>query len=82
MRMAAAGVMSTSVTRWTSSFIITTSPGLLTMIVQEFIDWDHYVRCMCIGQEHVLPMKYDPRERRYHVEHAHLSPELGERVVQ
>lgn len=55
--------------------------GLLTMILQEFIEWDHYVRCMCIGQEHVLPMKYDPRERRYHVEHAHLSPELGERVV-
>jgi hypothetical protein len=29
----------------------------------------------------VLPMKYDPRERKYHVEHDHLSPELGARVV-
>ncbi|MFQ5436172.1 MAG: RimK family alpha-L-glutamate ligase [Anaerolineae bacterium] len=55
--------------------------GLLTMVVQEFIEWDHYVRCMCLGQEHVLPMKYDPGERRYHVEHDHLGPELGERVV-
>jgi hypothetical protein len=55
--------------------------GLLTMILQEFIEWDHYVRCMCIGQEKVLPMKYDPRERRYHVEHAHLSPDMGERIV-
>ena len=26
-------------------------------------------------------MKYDPRERKYHVEHEHLSPALGKRVV-
>ncbi|HET6680991.1 MAG TPA: hypothetical protein VFG84_07300, partial [Gemmatimonadaceae bacterium] len=55
--------------------------GMLTMIVQEFIEWDGFVRCMCIGQEHILPMKYDPRERRYLVEHAHLSPALGERIT-
>jgi hypothetical protein len=55
--------------------------GLLTMIVQEMIEWDHFVRCMCLGQEDILPMKYDPRERRYLVEHAHLSPALGERIV-
>jgi hypothetical protein len=56
--------------------------GLLTMVVQEFIRWDQFVRCLCIGQEEILPMKYDPRERRYLVEHAHLSPEVGGRVVQ
>ncbi|MBX6340873.1 MAG: hypothetical protein IRY97_00305 [Thermomicrobiaceae bacterium] len=56
--------------------------GLLTMIVQEFIEWEHYVRCLCIGQEDVLPIKYDPRERKYHVEHEHLSPELGRRIVE
>ena len=55
--------------------------GRLTMVVQEFIEWDHFVRCICIGQEHVLPMKYDPRERKYHVEHDHLSPALGQRIV-
>ena len=55
--------------------------GLLTMVIQEFIDWDHYVRCMCLGQEKVLPMKYHPGERKYYVEHDHLSPELGERIV-
>jgi hypothetical protein len=55
--------------------------GMLTMIVQEFIEWDGFVRCMCIGQEHILPMKYDPRERRYLVEHAHLSPVMGERIT-
>lgn len=55
--------------------------GLLTMVVQEFIHWDHYVRCMCLGQSEVLPMKYDPRERKYYVEHEHLTPEMGERIV-
>src|SRR5437660_14401 len=42
--------------------------GEKTMILQEFIDWDDYVRCICIGREHVLPLRYDPRspfERRY-----------------
>ena len=55
--------------------------GLLTMVVQEFIEWDQFVRCLCLGQEEVLPMKYDPRARRYLVEHEHLSPELGARIV-
>jgi hypothetical protein len=57
------------------------SSGLLTMVVQEFIEWDHFVRCIALGQSEVLPMKYDPKERRYHVEHEHLTPELGSRIV-
>jgi hypothetical protein len=56
--------------------------GLLTMVLQEFIEWDHYVRCMVLGQEHVLPMKYNPHEKKYHVSHDHLSPELGQRIVE
>jgi hypothetical protein len=55
--------------------------GLLTMVVQEFIEWDHFIRCICIGQKNVMPIKYDPRERKYHVEHEHMSPELGQRVI-
>ena len=55
--------------------------GRLTMIVQEFIEWEQFVRCLVIGQRDVLPMKYDPRERKYVVEHEHLSPELGRRIV-
>ena len=39
--------------------------GLLTMILQEYIRWDNYVRCMCLGQSEVLVMKYDPINRRY-----------------
>jgi hypothetical protein len=57
------------------------SSGLLTMIVQEFIEWEHFVRCMCLGQEEILPMKYDPRVRKYIVEHDHLGAALGARIV-
>ncbi|HCB48188.1 MAG TPA: hypothetical protein DEP47_01370 [Chloroflexi bacterium] len=56
--------------------------GLLTMVVQEFIEWEHYVRCMCLGQEEILPIKYNPHERRYYVEHNHLTPELGQRIFE
>ena len=55
--------------------------GQLQMIVQEFIEWDQFIRCLAIGQRDVLPMRYDPGERKYHVEHEHLSPELGQRIV-
>jgi hypothetical protein len=41
------------------------SSGLLTMIVQEFIRWEQYVRCVCIGRRDVLPICYDPNQRRY-----------------
>ena len=56
--------------------------GLLTMVVQEFIQWDQFVRCLCLGQEEILPMPYDPRERRYLVQAGYLSPELEARIVQ
>jgi hypothetical protein len=55
--------------------------GLLTMILQEFIEWEHYVRCICLGQETVMPIKYHPGERKYYVEHDHLSRDLGRRIV-
>lgn len=58
--------------------------GTQTMILQEYIRWEHYVRCICIGQSRVLPIRYDPRaprHQRYIVDHKHLSPSLGARVV-
>jgi hypothetical protein len=55
--------------------------GLLTMIVQEFIQFDHFVRCLVIGRDEVLPMKYDPGQRKYVVDHSHLTPQLGARIV-
>ncbi|HSJ08729.1 MAG TPA: hypothetical protein VK928_02420 [Longimicrobiales bacterium] len=56
--------------------------GQLQMILQEFIEWEQFIRCICLGRDTVLPIKYDPKERRYHVEHDHLSPELGQRIVE
>jgi hypothetical protein len=35
--------------------------GRLTMIAQEGIEWEQYVRCVVIGQESVLPLLWDPR---------------------
>jgi hypothetical protein len=55
--------------------------GLRTMIVQEFITWDRFVRCLCIGQQIIQPIHYDPRERKYHVDEDYLSPALRERVM-
>jgi len=56
--------------------------GLLTMILQEFIEWDHFVRCIVLGQENVLATRYDPGERRYHLDHDHLSPEMGKQITE
>ena len=39
--------------------------GELVMTLQEFIDFDEYVRCICIGREDILPIQYDPRRRCY-----------------
>lgn len=55
--------------------------GLLTMVVQEFIDFEQFVRCMALGQDQVLVMRYDPHARRYHVDDAYLAPALHARVV-
>ena len=58
------------------------SSGLLTMIAQEFIQWDQYVRCMCVGQNTVLPMPYDPHNRRYIPDAGYLTPALRDRIVE
>ena len=55
--------------------------GLLTMVVQEFIEWEHFVRCMCLGQDDILVMKYDPGQRRYLVEPGWLGDALEARIV-
>lgn len=55
--------------------------GLLTMIAQEFIDWDAFVRCICLGREIVQPIKYDPKERKYHVDENYPSPAIRQRIV-
>jgi hypothetical protein len=53
--------------------------GLLTMVLQEFIRWDNYVRCMCLDQHDILVMKYNPDERQY-LPHD-LPPAMYDRIV-
>ena len=55
--------------------------GPYCMTLQQFINFDQYVRCFTFGQTDIVPVAYDPHQRRYLVEHAYLSPELGARVV-
>jgi hypothetical protein len=56
-----------------------TAPYCMTL--QEFIDFDLYVRCFTFGKTDITPVAYDPRARRYLVDHNYLSSELGGRVV-
>ncbi len=55
--------------------------GPYCMTLQEFINFDQYVRCFTFGKMDILPVHYDPHERKYVVKHNYLSPELGARVV-
>jgi hypothetical protein len=55
--------------------------GPYCMTLQEFVDFDRYVRCFTFGKTDIVPVAYDPRERRYIVDHNYLPPELGARVV-
>ncbi len=56
--------------------------GLLTMIIQEFIEWDNYARCMVLGQEEVRVMKYKPGQHGAHhyFEEHDFSDTLYERL--
>ena len=57
--------------------------GLKTMILQEFIDWDDYVRCICIGRKDILPIRYNPRapfHERYQISNP-VEGELRERAI-
>jgi hypothetical protein len=55
--------------------------GPYCMTLQEFIDFEQYVRCFTFGQTDIIPVAYDPRERRYLVDHAYLAADLGARIV-
>ena len=56
-----------------------TAPYCMTL--QEFIDFDRYVRCFTFGKRDIVPVQYDPHQRRYHVNHSYLGAEVGDRVV-
>jgi len=59
--------------------------GQLQMILQEFIHFEQYVRCICLGREHIRVLHYEPGNpfhERYVMDdiHSYLSPELYQRV--
>ena len=56
-----------------------TAPYCMTL--QEFIDFNQYVRCFTFGKTDITPVAYDVRDRRYIVDHHYLSADVGERVV-
>jgi hypothetical protein len=61
--------------------------GTLCMTLQEGIEYDHFVRCYCVGKEKVLIMPYDPSKpylsgMQYVDIDDYLTPELHERVEQ
>jgi hypothetical protein len=60
--------------------------GTLCMTLQEFIHFDQFVRCYCIGQEEVMIMPYDPTKsylsgEQYINDPNYLTAELAERVT-
>ena len=59
--------------------------GETQMMIQECIEWEHYVRCLCVGKDRILPIKWHPPFGRpmgiYFVDHNHLTPELGNRIM-
>ena len=60
--------------------------GTLCMTLQEFIHFDQFVRCYCIGQEEVMIMPYDPTKsylsgEQYINNPNYLSTELAERIT-
>src|SRR5439155_20565872 len=55
--------------------------GPYCMTLQEFIDFEQYVRCFTFGKTDIVPVVYDPRGRRYLVQHDFLSADLGARIV-
>src|SRR5437870_6800112 len=60
--------------------------GTLCMTLQEFIDFDQFVRCYCIGQQEVMIMPYDPRKpylsgEQYVHNPDYLTPAMARRVT-
>jgi hypothetical protein len=55
--------------------------GLRSTIVQEFVQGESHVRCLCVGQEHVLPMRYDSVHRKHLADPGRLDGPLERRIV-
>ncbi len=57
--------------------------GQLCMMLQEFIDWQKYVRCICIGKTNILVTNWDPRKthfERYRNVEQTIEPALADKI--
>jgi glutathione synthase/RimK-type ligase-like ATP-grasp enzyme len=57
--------------------------GRLVMMLQEFIAWQQYVRCICVGKTNILITNWDPRRphfERYRNVDQTIDPGLAERI--
>jgi glutathione synthase/RimK-type ligase-like ATP-grasp enzyme len=57
--------------------------GALCMMLQEFIDWQQYVRCICIGKTNILIASWDPRKshfERYRDVDQNISSDLRDKI--
>ena len=55
--------------------------GPYCMTLQEFIGFEQYVRCFTFGKTDIVPVVYDPHQRRYLIQHDYLAAEVGARIV-
>ena len=58
--------------------------GTECMMLQEYIDWDKYVRCVCIGKTNIMTIKFDanaPWPHRYFRDDNYLTEQEGREVV-
>jgi hypothetical protein len=55
--------------------------GPYCMTLQQFVNFSQYVRCFTFGKNDIVPVAYDPHQRKYIVDHNYLSAELGARIV-
>jgi hypothetical protein len=56
--------------------------GELVMTLQQFINFEEYTRCICVGRDEILPIQYDPRRRCYiENDKPFLSKEVEQKVL-
>jgi len=61
------------------------STGTECMMLQEYIEWEKYARCMCIGKDQIMVMKFDanaPWPHRYFHEPGFLTSDEGHQVIE
>lgn len=60
--------------------------GAEAMLIQQHCAWDKFVRCICVGDSHIMPIQYAPRSNvswtpRYHQNDHYLTPDERQRVI-